>query len=309
MFKDMSRRFYPLLCLFLLPALACKPKPPPPTAVTTYTGPLMATPQLVAALSENSRPLRTLWARHDFSVSFLDDNGKVRSFDGDGVLLIRKPPAGSPSGTPVELRLQGSKDVMGQVFDVGANKERAWLTLLADIDTMYWLAQGAEIPPAGPGKPNIPVRPDLIADVLGIADVPTNLAGYPTPVMRFESAADAYVLMFVEPSQEETHLVTRRELWVDRSTLRVTKVLLFAPDGRLAVQSDLAKHEPLSGTATTQRSTLVPTDITLTFPQSRTTMRLTLRSLQPSRNNLPSDVSFKFPTPPPVPKVIRLDQR
>jgi len=291
------------LLLVLIPALACRPKPPPPV-VAVYGGALMSASVLVARLAENAAPLRTLWARHDFAVTVLDRNDKPRSFDGDGVLLLRKPPAGSAAGTPVEVRLQGSKDVMGQVFDLGANRERAWLTLLADIDTMYWLPQGAEVAATKPGEATIPARPDLVADVLGIADWGTDLTQFPTPVLRYDSAADAYVLTFIQSAPDGLSLVTRREVHVDRASLKVVRVLLFSLDGRVAVRSELGRHAALSP----KNPVLVPTDIVMSFPQSKATIRLTLRNMQASRNNLPGDVSFRFPSPPPVANVVRLGE-
>jgi hypothetical protein len=292
--------------LLLVTALACKPKPPPPVVRTVYSGPLLSTPDLMARLAENAAPLRTLWARHDFAVSFLDKNDRVRTFDGDGVLLIRKPSRTSPPRTPVEIRLQGSKDIVGPVFDLGANRDRAWLTLLADIDALYWLPQpGAAVddPAEESGESlSVPIRPDLVADVLGIADLPTDLTRFPSPVVRFDEDADAYRVLMVESAADETHLAASRELVADRASLRITQVNVYGRDGRLILRSDLSGHRAVSESV----AALVPTDIVLTMPQSRATMRLILRGMQPTRNNLPSDISFRFPDPPPVSNVVRL---
>lgn len=308
-----------------------------------YDGPLLTVERLVAELSGRAAPVRTLWARHDYVVSFPEPlrnrpgESRTRTLDGDGVLLVRKPPPGSPASTPTELRLQGSKDVLGTVFDLGSNRERAWLILYGDIDTMYWTSAAAdawgdhtghEAEPdvettsegSEPSATPMPVRPELLADVLGLSDWNTDLTRYPTPVLRYEGVEDAYVLTMVEPAPTGLHLVGRREFWVDRATLRIRRVVLRGSDGREVVRSDLSGYAllelarseaatPGKEAGSAERPTTaawVARDISVVFPQSGTTMRLVLRSVASRRGALPSDASFRFPDPPPVSRVIHV---
>lgn len=305
-------------------AAGCRSRPAPAVPVRpTYDGPLLTVEQVVAELAERAGAVRTVWARHDYVVRLLErtrTGERVRTFDGDGVLLLRKPPAGSAAPTPMELRLQGSKDVLGTVFDLGSNRERAWLVLYADIDTMYWTTLGdADTFDADEGAGDsvdparMPARPELLAEVLGVSDWSTDLTRYPTPVMRYESDADAYVLTLVEPAPTGLHLIGRREYWVDRGTLEVRRVVLRGRDGREVVRSELADYGEVEdvrggraasgGSGGTGR---LARDITVAFPQSGTTIRLTLRSVSARRGALPSDASFRFPDPPPVQRVVRV---
>lgn len=291
--------------------IGCCPKPPPPEPQPVlYEGPLASEQEVVGRLSAANAQVRTIWTRQDFAVSIRDRKDRVHTADGDGTLLLRKPEAGS--GLPTELRLKGNKDVLGEVFDLGANRERAWLILRHDIDTMYWMNQGStvEIDPA-----TLPARPDLVAEVLGLGDVSTDLAVPPAPVMRFDSDKDCYVLTFVEPAKSgPDRMVTRREIWVGRSDYRPRQVVLYAPDGRVAVRSELKQWAPLAGSAGSGGGVggglgggFVPTDITLFFPLSRSTMRFTLREPAASRNGFPKDASFVFPRDPGVSNVEQLD--
>lgn len=305
-------------------AAGCRSRPAPAAPVRpAYDGPLLTVEQVVAELAARAGAVRTVWARHDYVVRLLErtrTGERVRTLDGDGVLLMRKPPAGSAASAPVELRLQGSKDVLGTVFDLGSNRERAWLVLYADIDTMYWTTLGeadafdADDGAGDAGEPaRMPARPELLAEVLGVSDWSTDLTRYPTPVMRYESEADAYVLTLVEPAPTGLHLVGRREYWVDRATLQVRRVVLRGRDGREVVRSELADYGEVEGArggaaepGAAVGAGRLARDITVVFPQSGTTIRLTLRSVSARRGALPSDASFRFPDPPPVQRVVRV---
>lgn len=279
-----------------------RPPPPPVASGVVYMGPLLTTPQVIRGLQDRYSPVRTVWSRHDFAVSFEDKRGRIRTFDGDGVLLLRKPALQSPPGTPTEIRLTGTKDIAGTLFELGANRDRAWLTLHHDIDTMYWLPQGTE--PVDPTQ--VPIRPDLVAEVLGVSDWVTDLSRYPTPVMTYQPESDTYRLTLVEPAppNQGVFLRTGREVSVDRSTLMVRQIVFYGAEGRPTVVAKLDKWVGLRGSP----GAFVPSDIVLSFPVSKATMRFSLREPVVSRNNLPSDISFRFPANPPVSKEIRLDQ-
>jgi hypothetical protein len=282
------------------------PKPPEPkVARELYTGPLHKLSQVLMVLGQRSNGVRTLWCRHDFAVSVRDGKGNVRTLDGDGVLLLRKPEAGTSGVT--EIRLTGSKDIAGQVFDLGASKTSAWLTLLGDIDTMWYFgttdpAALARIDPA-----IVPVRPDLLADLLGVQDWSTDTSRWPVPVMTYDAEGDEYVLTLVEPpaAPNGASLITRRQVHVARTNLVIRSITFYGVDGRPVATSMLDKWQALAGAPA---GTIVPTDITLLLPLSKANLRLTLRDVATRKGNLPADISFKFPEKAPAGKVIRLDE-
>jgi hypothetical protein len=303
------------LCLLLVAAAGCNfGKRPPAVEVPVYEGPLLGVAEVVRALSQGAAPVRSVWARHDFSVVALDERGRERRLDGDGVLMLRKSAGGVAGVTGMtgvgvagvgvggvgvtELKLTGSKDVAGPVFDLGVNRERSWLTFFGDIDQMVWLSNGAEIETR---SGEVPIRPDMVPEVLGLGDWRTDLAAFPSPVMTYDAKLDQYVLTLIEPSRDGATLTTRRQVWVDRASLQIRRIVLFGPDSRPAAVSELTEWKPLAGT-----SGLVPHDVVVSFPQSKANLRLRLRDVRASRNGLPSDLSFRFPTKPGVSKVVEL---
>jgi len=174
---------------------------------------------------------------------------------------------------------------------------------------MWWLPQGsgASVDPA-----MVPVRPDLVADVLGVGDWVADVSRYPAPVVVYDPARDAYRVTMVEPVAAEGRegqraaqgLIARREVFADRLTLMIQRIVFYGADGRPVVEADLSKWAGVAGTA----GGFAPMDIVLSLPLSRATMRFALRDVAATRNGFPADRSFAFPAEPGVSKVIRLDQ-
>lgn len=290
------------------------PAPPPPQKTLVPADvPLMSAEQVIVGLRSRYGPVRTLWTRHDFAVSVMDSKGKVHTYDGDGTLQLRKPPVDSPAGTPTELRLKGAKDIVGEVFDLGANRERAWLIMRGDVDAMAWLEQGSD---ATFDPKEVPVRPDLVAEVLGVGDWCGDLARFPSPVVVFDPETDCYRVTLVERRPAATEgqekaggFAARREVFADRQTLMIKRIVFYAPDGRPAVEATLSKWMAVPGTSSAEgRPGYAPADIVLSLPLSRATMRFSLRDVSASRNGFPGDRSFAFPSEPGVSKIRRLDQ-
>lgn len=287
-------------------AAGCQPDiapPPAPEAIKVYDGLLLSGPQVVMGLRTIYAPVRTIWARHDFSITVLDKKGKQHNYEGDGTLLLRKPPLDSPRGTPTELRLKGSKDIVGEVFDLGANRDAAWCIMRGDVDAMGWLPQGVE---ASFDPQVVPVRPDLVAEVLGLGDWPADVSKYPAPVVVYDPKSDAYRITLVEPAGEgRPGLAARREVYADRLTLMIKRIVFYGSDGRPVVEATLSKWTAVPGTV----KGFAPADIVLSLPLSRATMRFVLRDVAATRNGFPADRSFAFPADPGVSKVFRLDQQ
>ena len=166
--------------------------------------------------------------------------------------------------------------MVNDVFDLGANREAAWCVMGGDEDKMWWLPQGsgAEVDPK-----MVPVRPDLVAEVLGVGD----WVGRPreVPVARggLRPGAGRVPDHDGRARQRGWHgagFVARpREVFADRRTLMIQRIVFYGagrpPGGR--------RRTSRSGSPSRGRSGgVAPSDIVLSLPLSRATMRFALRT-------------------------------
>ncbi len=221
----------------------CCPRVPIRTVEGVYTGPTLPLAAVVEGVNQNNRAIESLWARQSYEIELTDDQGRRRYFSGDGVLLYLRAADGV---SRPDLRLVGNKDFVGTVFDAASNDERFWLIVKPELETMWW-GQHANV--GRPCMQGIPVRPDLLAEVLGVGMLSTDLLAEPAPVMRFNHEADAYVVVWSAPVDDDgmPRRAARREVWYDRATLLPIRVELFDNDGRVVVSAQLTGHVPVDG--------------------------------------------------------------
>jgi hypothetical protein len=280
-----------LLTVLLL--IGCMPKNPPRGPIG-YFGPTEPMPMVLAQIRANNAPVRTLWTRHDFEATVYDESHKSHFVSGDGTLLFRKPR---------DLRIDGNKDIAGNIFQLGSNSEQFWAKVAAGTDTL-WVGQYKNV-----GKPcmkEMPVRPDLIMEVLGVTDVPENLLADPAPVMRFNNDTDTYMILWLARGSTQFNPV--KEIFYDRVTKLPTLVLVFGKDGRVALSAKLSKHKPIEMPSYSGQLPKIATHYELFFPETKTKLIFDLRDISIMHNGVPADRSFRFPAPPEGFKVEHVDE-
>ena len=277
---------------------------PQHTGPTTqpYVGPTQSMSEVIAAINENNHKLPTLWAHaNSIDVSIVSEKGKRHDEVLSGNVLYR---------APSDVSLVGDKDILGQVVQIGSNRDIYWLSIKkVDPDTAWWGRYkylGSDC-----AKP-IPVRPDLVLQVLGVSTINMDFTALPAPVMRFNNDRDEYMLTWVAPAPARDRWVAVREIWYDRQTKRPTHVMLYDLDGRVQLSGWLARHKPVEvADLPKDKWPTVATDYRLYFPETGSKLHLSLDDVRLSRKGAPNDKSFGF-TPTPkgagVSKVIQLDE-
>lgn len=267
-----------LAVLFLALTLAgCRPEPTPPKDV----GPLETFPTLAEKVNARQAKLDSLWAGGRFELWIND--GKRRDYlNGDVTILYL---------APRRLLLVGSKVAVGRVFDLGLAGDVYWMTVYADIDTL-WHGRVD-----GRGGATLPIRPDAMLDVIGLEPLD---AGRPRAFV-YDSDADEYVLkLFAETGPTRI----AREIRYDRETFEARRVTVFDLDGRPGVVAELSEYERVDGAGDAR----VPMRYRIAFPKSESRMSLVLDDVRPRRGRVPSDESFWFdPAAATVKTVIDLD--
>lgn len=275
-----------------------RPDPPP----TAYFGPTEPVDVVLAAVNRNAAAVPSLWTQLAFSARLVDKQTKRADvLSGTGTLLFRQP---------TSLRLVGEKDVAGPVFELGSNPAEFWVkTRTGANDWDYrWGHQ------ANAGKPcclDVPVRPDLVIGVLGVAAANVDLLRQPVPVMRFDNIDDAYVFDFV--ARRADRWVTIKEVAYDRQTKRAKRVVLYDDVGRAVVSAALSNYAAVSDDGTPQPAgPQVAKHFDLLFPDTGSTMSFdfddpTLTHAA-GRATVPNDTTFYRPDPDENNKVTQVDQ-
>src|SRR5688572_28095545 len=141
-----------------------------------YHGPTESMSEVVEQINRNNAAIPTLRATGNFEANVVDQ-GKKRFVNGDITVLYRRP---------AEVRLVGKKDIAGTVFDAASTGERYWLIVKGEVDTMWHGAVG-NLDRVDPKE--IPIRPDLLVEVLGLSEFDRNFLESPAPTMRFNNDA------------------------------------------------------------------------------------------------------------------------
>ena len=278
------------LYFILLFALLTSCCPPKPIEHHEYTGPTDPMDIVIQDINRNSSRIPTLWTTLDFTASIIDpQKHTTTAVSGDGILMYTRPNS---------LLVTCDKDVAGQVFQLGSNNDQFWVKIRSSGDAFnYWWGHYANL--GKPGCREIPIRPDLVLEVLGVGMYRTNFLQMPVPVMRFDNSADAYIFDINQPVGDRWE--TQEEIWYDRKTRMPIKVLLYEIDGRVALKADLSKPAPVvSDGIPREQSPQIASHFELFFPDTGTKMSFDFQNDPELQKNvrgrlLPSPGNFKRP--------------
>lgn len=283
------RRPYIVMCALLTLVLAgCVPKS---NVREPYYGETLALPALVEQINQRNARIDALRVEGDFSARLIDPmTKKVTSGDGD-VTILYMPRR--------NLRLVGQV-LTERIFEIGSNDDRYWLIIRHDTDTMWWGYHRL----IGSAPNILPIRPDLITEVLGVGALDADLLKEPAPVVRFNNDQDAYMLTWQVLLSDRW--AVQKEVWYDRKTLLPRLVLLFDANGRIVVRAYLAKPQSVEGYDPDLK---IASEYGMFFPDSGSTFKVRLKSLKRTQNNVPTERSFNFPGERAgVSKVIQIDE-
>ncbi|MGN6504266.1 MAG: hypothetical protein ACTHM6_01765 [Tepidisphaeraceae bacterium] len=258
----------------LVLAAGCVPKTQvkPP-----YTGPTDSLAVVVGHLNDRNERIVSLRAEGDFSANLIDPQTK-KATSGDGDLTLLYTP-------PANLRLVG-KVLTQKVFDIGTNEDRFWVTL-PQSDTMWW---GEHASSSSASRRILPIRPDLLAQVIAITPLDHDLLKQPVPTLRFNNDQDCYMLTW--QIRLSDRWATQKEVWYDRQTLLPRMVLLFDDNGRVVLRAYTSQPKAIEGY---DPAVLMPSVYDMYFPDTGSTFLIKLKVLQREQNGAPNERSFAFP--------------
>jgi hypothetical protein len=287
-------------------ASACAPRARTFVKNQPYAGPTQTMAEVVAEINANNAAVPTIWARHYFDANIVEPDGRTIFANGDGALLYK---------APSDLRFVGNKPLNLNplpLFEIGSVADRYWMTV-APVDgpsTMYWGWY------RNVGKPcvdtrQLPIRPEQILQVLGVATINTNFLEPPVPTMRFNNYAfnGAGAYMFTWNVPLPGRWAAQKEIWYDRETKLPRSVILFDENGRMVLEAKLSRHEPLEVPETPQaRWPKVAREFELFFPDSGSKLKFQLDEIALENKGVPTRRGIAFPSEAKADRVIQLDR-
>ncbi|MDM8009175.1 MAG: hypothetical protein QUV05_23790 [Phycisphaerae bacterium] len=161
-----------------------------------------------------------------------DDSAPTTSFDMKVVLLYRKP-------RNLYLRMEHT---LGGTIEAGSNYREFWVWERAKENRYYWgehewLTNNADV--------DLPIRPDVLLDVLGVGDLPTDTTGSQGPVLWV--CENGYQLVFLNYDEQGQGYISKVMEIGRREPYLVQRIVYFHPDGRPTMQVLLSDYRPVEG--------------------------------------------------------------
>lgn len=224
--------------------------------------------EVVDAINANNSKIPTLYATLNYSAT-IHDGKQVHSVSSDeGYVWYRSPD---------DFRLVGKMAAVGTVFDIGSNREKYWLEVIPGTNRLWW-GNYADLVRLQSDQLPIPIRPDLVTQVLAVGTINSDFNVLPVPTMRYDGNDDAYVFVFNVKAPDRW--MAQKEIWYDRATLRPRRVILYDGNGRPVLRAALSMDKPVRMPQGKPADwPLVPGDYKLFFPDSGSRMEFTLNDV------------------------------
>ena len=279
-------------------AEANRPKP--------YYGETLPMAAVVEKINANNSRLPTLRARiDDFEAVYYDEQKRRHEEVFSGLLMYR---------APRDVLVTGGKGPKPRVLEIGSSQDNYWFAIRGVDPDTAWVGRYKYL--GQKCVESIPVRPDLVVEVLGISTINPDFNQLPVPVMRFNHGADAYMFVWSKRSEQSDRWIAVKEVWYDRATFRPKAVILFDENGRVTLEAMLSKPIPVE-TPNVDRANwpTIASEYRLFFPDPAGATggsRLLLRLSDPALKykGLPNDGTFRFNADVGgrIGKVIQLDE-
>jgi hypothetical protein len=265
-----------------------------------YTGLTASMTEVVSRINANNERLETLYMNHSFTAELVErtKDGKARktSIDGTGVIMYQSPDS---------LYMNGRHAIGGRLFTLGCNPRDYWLAVNHEKVDTIWHGRVEHL-----GKPcvaEMPLRPDLLMEVLGVFAIDPNLARFPAPVLKFNNDEDAYMFTWIMPHADR--YVAVKEVWYDRKTMYPRLVNLFGAEGRILLRAYLSKHRrvEIDGVSEDQRPH-VAGRYDLVFMETRSRMAIEIEDAYLRYKGAPDERVFRMPSPDDYANQNQLDE-
>ena len=207
-----------------------KPALPPPTDD-------LPMPLVIARVNDNNRKMDFLLKGSGVSavVRYVDE-GSPSSLELTPLLLYQKP-------RDLFLRLNHTFEV---AMEIGSNENEYWVWKRIGDPRYYWGEHANTQGSLAFDELDMPVhlRPDILLEVLGLEELPTETAG--EKAVTFWVGSNYYELVFLEPDETgQLHLV--KTIDIDRREPFLIRSIVLFNDGHPVVVARLSDYKKIEG--------------------------------------------------------------
>lgn len=203
------------------------------------------------------------------------DSSATTSFDMKAHLLYRKP-------RDLYLRMEHT---LSARIEAGSNSSEFWVWERLNDNRYYW---GEHKWLDSSREADLPVRPDVLLDVLGVGDLPAHTTGIRGPVLWVRD--ECYQLVFLSYDDEGQGYISKVMEIGRGEPYLVDRILYFNPDGRPIMEVLLSEYKPIDGS-----EVLAPRKIDMKSLENENHM--TLRFPKMERSDPPSAELNPFISP------------
>ena len=218
--------------------------------------------KVVGRVNANSAWLNFVLEAHgEVKAQHMKPDGKPEPFDGTVALIYRRPR---------DLAMKIEHTLGGNVMQAGSNRDEFWVWKKLNED-VYWWGRHAELDPQAAAK--LPIRPDQLAEVIGVSGLPTQTDPQRGP--RFDVMAEYYQLTYYASDRGRSYPCKR--IKIDRRwPYLVCGVEFLSPAGRETAVACLGAYAKVEGNAV-----LIPREIWIDWPAQQEYLHMTFNAVQP----------------------------
>lgn len=250
------------LGLLLASLCGCPDGKPPPWPHST--GPIEREnpmERVVGRVNANSAWLNFVLEAHgEVKAQHMKPDGKPEPFDGTVALIYRRPR---------DLAMKLEHTLGGDVVQAGSNAEEFWVWKKLNED-VYWWGRHAELNAKAAAK--LPIRPDQLAEVLGVSGLPSRPDAQRGP--QFDVYSDYYQLTYFATDNGRRYACKR--INIDRRWPYLVCGLEFlSPKGRVTAVAHLGGYAKVDGTAV-----MMPHEVWIDWPAQQEYLHMKFHQMQ-----------------------------
>lgn len=119
------------------------------------------------------------------------------------------------------------------------------------------------------------IHPDLLLELIGLKTLPENVRAFPMPLYRLY--AETFSITYVQ--RNSSGLFIEREIVFDRHTDLPSVISVYHSNGQPLVVAELSNYQTIG-------SAQIPGNISLTYPEDGSYLKLKLRKIKPVNRDL-----------------------